>query len=161
MNVSCIYHSSPFVYFVICYLKAFGFNQKLHLTVEIFTDCLKSLLSNPSETEFKMALEQQLSTYETELLGPQTLSSDLGSISRLKDLPIYEKIKYLRSATFKDFQEFCRKFGEEMKIKALIQGNVTESHALTTINKMLNELNFKKIENVSISLQPFQAISFH
>lgn len=127
-----------------------GFNQKLHLIVDIFNDCLKSLINNPTESDFNMAIQQQLKFYEKELLEPEMLSFDLRSnITRSKILPIYEKVKYLRSATFVDFQEFCRKFGEMMRVKALIQGNVTESHALSIVNKMLNGMNFKKIDNVS------------
>lgn len=133
----------------------------MHLVVEIFNDCLKSLLSNPSETEFQMAVQKQLKTIERNLLEPAWLSRVLSnSVTRSKAMLIFEKIKDLRSATFADFQELCRKYGEEMKVKALIQGNVAKSHALDVANKMVNVLNFKKIEDVSINLQN-QAIFGH
>lgn len=133
-----------------------GFNQKLHLIVDTFVECLKSLLGNCTESEFKMAIQQQLKLYEKFLFEPETLTDDLSACAAgRRNLPIYEKIKYLCSATFADFQEFYQKFIEKMRIKALIQGNVTKSHALNIVNKMLTELKFEKIENVSIQFEWF------
>lgn len=103
-----------------------------------------------------MAIQQQLTLNERDLLEPETLSSDLSaSLGQSKVPPIYERVKYFRSATFIEFQEFCRKFGAEMRIKALIQGNVTESHARNVMDGMLSALTFNKIEDVSISFERF------
>lgn len=140
-----------FKLFSVCFsLKALGFNQKLHLVVDIFRECLKSLANDSDENQFRVAVQQQLKDNEFFLNQPASLSGHLSFNATRWHIPtIYEKSKCLRAITFGDFQEYCRKFGEEMKIKALIQGNVTESHALGIMNTMLSDLNFRKIEDVS------------
>lgn len=131
-------------------MKVWGFNQKLHLIVDIFRDCLKSLLNNSTEHQFKLAVAEQLKSNQDGSRLPENLSEHLGrNVQKYQRQPIYMETHHLRSVKFEDFQEFCRKFTNEMQIKALIQGNVIKTHALDIINKMLNELEFKKIENVS------------
>lgn len=110
---------------------------------------MKTLANDLTENQFKMAVQQQLKDNEYYLLQPDTLSSHLGSnANSFQRHLIYTKCHHLRSTTFLNFQEFCRKFSEVMRLKALIQGNVTETHSLSIINSMLNELKFGKIENV-------------
>lgn len=127
-----------------------GFNQKLNSIVDILRDGWKSVANRTTEEQLKMVIEQNLKSYERGLFVPDSLSWGLSSnVTKWQVPSTYEKRKQLRSITFGDFQAFCRKFVDRMCIKALIQGNVTESHALDIINKMQNELRFKKIENVS------------
>lgn len=123
----------------------------MHLVIDIFLDCLKSLASISTEDQFRTAVQQQMNTNELFLNHPKSLAGHLSSNAIQWQTPtIYEKNQCLHSLTFADFQEFCRNFISKMRIKALIQGNVTESHALSVMNKMLDELNFKKIDDVSL-----------
>lgn len=131
-------------------LKASGFNEKLHLIVDIFCECMKSLAQMSTERQFRVAVQQQLKDYENFLRQSDQLSLYFSFNAIQWQIPTMFQINTeLKAITFADFQEFCQKFGEEMRIKALIQGNVTEHHAHGIINKMLNVLKFKKIENVS------------
>lgn len=98
-----------------------------------------------------MAIQQQMNSNDFSLNRPETLAGHLSyNAIQWRTSTMYERNQCLHSVTFADFQEFCRNFGTEMRIKALIQGNVIESHALSVMNKMLDELNFKKIGDVSI-----------
>lgn len=114
---------------------------------------MKSLIHLSSDSQFRMAVQQQLQDNDRFLNQPDTLSTHLSfNVTELQTPTVFSKNTDLQSITFVDFQEFCQKFCEEMRIKALIQGNVTENHALNMMTVMLNELKFKKIENVSEKL---------
>lgn len=122
----------------------------MHLIIDTFRDCLKSLARRSTESQFRVAIQQQLKDNDHFLNQPDTLSAHLSfNATELQTPTVFQKSAELQAITFVDFQVFCRKFGEQMRIKALIQGNVTETHALDIMNTMLNELNFEKIKIVS------------
>lgn len=129
------------------------------LVIDIFRDCLKSLASIATEDQFRMAVQQQMNSNEFFLNRPEALAGHLSyNALQWRTPTTYERNQCLHSVTFADFQEFCRNFGSEMRIKALIQGNVTETQALSVMNKMLDELNFKRIDDVSTRLTHSTAI---
>lgn len=128
-----------------------GFNQKLHLIVDVFSKCLKSLAQDTTEKQFEVFVQQHFKVYENIFLLPKSLSHELRlNIVESHHLPLYEKNKCLRSITFANFQQFCQKYCEQVRIKAIMQGNLTEDRALNIMNNVLNELNCGKVEDVSI-----------
>ncbi|XP_031625679.1 nardilysin-like [Contarinia nasturtii] len=132
-------------------LKVSGFNQKLHLIVDVFSKCLKSLADDTTEKQFEVFVEQLFKTYENIFLRPKVLAKELRlNIIESHHQPLYEKNQRLRSITFSDFQQFCRKYCEKVKIKAIMQGNLTEDRALNIMHNVLNELNCGKVEDLSL-----------
>lgn len=112
--------------------------------------CLKSLADNITENTFDVFLQQEFNTYENCFLTPKLLLKEISqTIIKLNHQPIYERNKRLRSIKFSDFQRFCRNFCQQMRIKALVQGNVTEDRALNVMSDILNELNCGRVEDVS------------
>lgn len=133
-------------------LQVEGFNQKLHLVVDVFSKCLKSLADDITESQFNVFVQQLFKSHENIFLQPKLLSAHLClNIIQSLHQPLFEKNKHLRSIKFGEFREFCRNFCTEMHIKALTQGNITEDHALNIMHNILNDLNIRKIENVSDS----------
>lgn len=122
----------------------------MHLVVEEFSKALKSLADTSTEEQFNMFTQQLSKSCENILIQPKLLSLHLCfNATQFQRQPLFERHERLRTIKYDDFIEFCRHFCDEMRINALIQGNVTESHAQDVVNCMVNELTFRKIENVS------------
>lgn len=135
------------------FFQAEGFSQKLHLIIDVFSKCLKSLADDSTEEQFNVFVQQQFKIYENIFLRPKALSKELRlNIIQAHHQPLYEKNKRLRSVKFADFQRFCRDFCQQVRIKALIQGNVSEDRALNVMHNVLNELNCGRVEDVSIAV---------
>lgn len=128
-----------------------GYNQKLHLLVEVFSKCLKSLADDTTERQFDVFVQQLFKQYENLFLKPKAISREHRlSIIEAHRKPLYEKNQRLRSLCFNDFKQFCRDYCKQIKIKAIMQGNLMEDHAKNIMQNMLNELQCGKIENVRI-----------
>lgn len=123
----------------------------MHLIVDVFSKCLNSLAQDTTEKQFEVFVQQQFKTYENIFLRPKVLSKELRlNIIESHHLPLYEKNQRLNSITFADFQQFCRNYCEQIRIKAIMQGNITEDRALNIMNNVLNELNCGRIKDVRI-----------
>lgn len=132
--------------------KVSGFNEKLHLVVEVFTKCLKSLADEITEQQFQVFVDERFQLYENVFLSPNVLSFQIrSSIIETNHSPLFEINKLLRSIKFTDLQQYCGNFCKQMRIKALMQGNITESHAKTVMERVLDDLDCDKIEDVSRS----------
>lgn len=83
-------------------------------------------------------------------MRPKALSKELRlNIVQSHHQPLYEKNKRLRSITFADFQQFCRHYCDQVRIKALMQGNIHKDHAMEVMQNVLNDLKCGHVEDVS------------
>lgn len=118
-------------------------NQKLHLIVDVFSKCLQSLADDITEKQFEVFVQQQYKVYENIFLRPKILAKELRTnILESHHEPLYEKNERLRSIKYSDFQE--------VRIKAIMQGNLTQNTAHDIMNNVLNELNCGKVNDVSL-----------
>lgn len=100
-----------------------------------------------------MFVQQQFKTYENIFLRPHALAKDLHSnIIQAHYEPLYEKNKRMRSITFADFQQLCRHYCDQVRVKALMQGNIKKDHAMDIMQNVLKDLKFGKVADVSILL---------
>lgn len=107
------------------------------------------MANDTTEKQFEVFVEQQFKVYENIFLRPKVLSKELRlNIIEFHHKPLYEKNQRLRSLKFSDFQAFCSRYCEKVKIKAIMQGNLTEDRALNIMHNVLNELNCGKVEDV-------------
>lgn len=126
-----------------------GYNQKLHLLVEVFSKCLKTLADDITEKQFNVFVQQLYQVYENIFLKPKSLSRELRlTVVEARHKPLYQKNQRLRSIRFSDFQQFCRCYCSQIKITAIMQGNISQEQALNIMENVLNELNCGKIEDV-------------
>lgn len=131
--------------------QVFGFNQKMHLVFDIFSKTLISLPNGPTGKQFNVFVQQQFDIYEKEILDPSSIAEELHlSVIQSQYHPLWEKYKRLRSISFLEFEQFCRSFCEEVKMQALVHGNIDKDYATNIIKNILNDFQCKRIQNVSI-----------
>lgn len=134
-----------------------GYNEKLHLIVEVFTKCLKSLAEDTTDKQFEVFVQQQYKIYENIFIKPKVLGNELRlTIIEEHHQLLCEKNQKLRSVQFGDFQKFCRSYIKELRIKALMQGNISEEQASNIMGNVLKELKPNKVNDVSIPSRPVQ-----
>lgn len=122
----------------------------MHLVVDIFSTFLKSLVNGPTQEQFNVFVQKQFETYKKELLDPKSLSKELRSgVVQLYHHPVWEKYKRLRSISFTDFQQFCCSFCMQVKIEAMVQGNIDKNHSIDIMQNLLKNLQCERIHNVS------------
>lgn len=139
--------------FIGIFIKIEGFNQKMHLVVEIFSKTLKLLAFGPTRELFKIVVQQQGEIYEREFLDPDSLVRELHStVFGSHHHPLWEKYKRLRSISFWDFQQFCRSFCEQVEIVTFVHGNIDKDQSRKIMQNFLNDFQCKRIKNVSIYL---------
>lgn len=127
-----------------------GFNEKLHLIIDVFVKCLKSLVDDTTEKQFEVFVQQQYKVYENICIKPNMLANELRlTILEAHHALLCEKNQKLQSIKFADFQQFCKEYTGKLRIKALMQGNLKEDHALEITNKILFELKPEKLDDVS------------
>lgn len=61
----------------------------------------------------------------------------------------FEKYNLLHEVTLDEVRAFAKNLVNELKIQAIIQGNLTEKHAHDVINSVLQNINCSKIKDVS------------
>lgn len=117
----------------------------------MFIKCLKSVTEDLTENEFKIFVQRQFQKFQNMCLRSNELATDLQlNILESHHQPFYQKYQCLRSINFIGFQQFCQSYCDQMKIKALMQGNITKEHSLNIMHNILNELNCGKVEDVRI-----------
>lgn len=126
--------------------------------MDVFSKALKSLADNITEEKFNVFVHQQFKHYENIFLQPKSLTKELRlNVIEAHHQPLYQKNQLLRSLNFTDFQQFCREYCEQMKIKALMQGNISKDRALSIMNNVLNELHCGNVSDVSYSSSYFMS----
>lgn len=121
------------------------------LVIDIFGKTLKSLTTGPTKEEFNVFVQKQLEIYERDILDTELMAYELhSSVVQSQYRPLWEKYNHLRSVSFSDFQQTCRSFCEEVKIEAVVYGNMYEDDGVEIMKNFLNDFQCKRIENVSI-----------
>lgn len=135
---------------IIFHFQISGYNQKLHLLLELYVKGLKSVADDTTEEQFNVFLQQIYKAYENISLKPKAVSKELRLfLLEAHRMPLNEKNQILASINFTEFQQFCRDFCKQLQIKAIVQGNFTKDHALSMMQNALNALDCGKIEDVS------------
>lgn len=129
-----------------------GYNQKLHVIIDAFTKCLKSLADDVTEEQYRVFVQQLFKTYENIFRKPKAIGKELRlSVVQKHHVPLTEKNRRLKKIDFNDFQKFCRQYCDQVKIKAIMQGNLLEERAHSMMQIVLSNLNCGKILDVSIN----------
>lgn len=127
-----------------------GYNQKLYLIIDAFVKSMKTMSHDTIEEEFKVFVEQEIKQQTNLFILPADLACHLnGYVFEDQEAFLIDKLNALKTLQFQDFQEFCHEFLKEMRVKALIQGNITEDAALTVMENMLSGLDCDQVKHVS------------
>ncbi|CAD7086908.1 unnamed protein product [Hermetia illucens] len=130
-------------------LKASGYSEKLHLIVEIITKRMASFLENTTNKQLEVFIKQQERNFYNYFVKPKSLNKDirLGIIEN-KRWSSFEKYNLLHEVTLDEVRDFAKNLVNELKIQAIIQGNLTEKHAHDVINSVLQNINCSKIKDL-------------
>lgn len=122
------------------------------MIVDAFTKCLKSLADDVTEEQYRVFVQQQMKVYENIFRKPRSIAKELRlSVVQAHHVPLNEKNRRIKKIDFNDFQTFCRQYCEQVKIKAIIQGNLLEERAQSIMQIVLSNLNCGKINDVSLN----------
>lgn len=142
-------------------LKISGYNEKLHLLIELITKHLKSF--NSTKEMFEAVKEKLTQIYFNNLRKPNNLAKYvyykkcvlllLLLFSRDVRLTILvqnyhslvEKYNTISTVTFDDMKQFAENFIKKLYVKVLVQGNLTQENALKIVNNFVSELNCEPI----------------
>lgn len=91
-----------------------------------------------------------MKNYENIFLKPKSISKDLRlGVVDLNHIALAHKNRTLKTVTFEEFKAFCNRYLQQIKIKAVMQGNLDAERAETIMNDVLRVLDCGKIKNVS------------
>ncbi|EFA00999.2 Insulin-degrading enzyme-like Protein [Tribolium castaneum] len=124
-----------------------GYNEKLHVLIELITKYMLNFNSNLTEDMFKAVKNKLIKYYYNCLLKPTSLAKDV-RLDILVDNynSLVDKYNVTHSLTFDDLKKFAESFIQNLFIMVLIQGNVTKEHAINVVNNLVTSLNCKPID---------------
>lgn len=121
----------------------------MHIIVNAFAESLKSLVDDVTEEQFQVFVEQELKNYENIFLKPKSISKDLRlSVVDVNHIALPHKNRTLKTVKFEDFKAFCNRYLQQIRIKAVLQGNLDAQRAETITNDVLRVLDCGKIKKV-------------
>lgn len=103
-----------------------------------------------TEEQFSVFVEQLLKNFENVFLKPKSISRDLRlSILDQNHIALPEKNQILKELTFDAFKSFCTRYLQQIKIKAVLQGNLNATQAEKITHDVLNVLDCGKINDLT------------
>ncbi|KAH8365582.1 hypothetical protein KR093_002263, partial [Drosophila rubida] len=128
-------------------LRVSGYNQKLHLLVNIIINVMKNLEVDIAQViSFKELKKRQL--FNAAING-KSLNLDLRlSVLEKMRYTLIDKYEIIDKITVDDILRFRDNFYKQMYVQALIQGNFTEQEARNITQNILDTYNNQKVENL-------------
>uniref|UniRef100_A0A1I8PFT7 Nardilysin n=1 Tax=Stomoxys calcitrans TaxID=35570 RepID=A0A1I8PFT7_STOCA len=128
-------------------LKAYGYNEKLHLVVDYITKCMVSVREHITEEQLEAFKKHLKKNYFNALIKPKALNKDIRlSIVENVHWSIIDKYKSLNDITLDDMLDFADIYTKELYVQTLMQGNLTEEAAHNCMNSVLTTLNCQRIK---------------
>ncbi|XP_011050760.1 PREDICTED: uncharacterized protein LOC105143897 [Acromyrmex echinatior] len=123
-------------------LKISGLNETLPLVAATFAQNMVQYSSFITEDIFENAKARKSLTYFSLISSPATFTEDMAlSILKLDHHSLIDMYNIIQNITFKDFQGFVKSFTEHLYIQCLVQGNMTPSAAINTVEQFINTIN--------------------
>jgi nardilysin len=115
--------------------------------VDLVSKDIKSFSDNMNQSKFDTVKAQQKEQFFNRLLGSNHLNIayliDIISSDYYHDLELYKEIDGI---TFENLQKFVAKYFSQMKLKVLVQGNMTKDQALNVANIIKTNFAFEPLE---------------
>lgn len=123
-------------------LKLVGFNEKLPLLLDIITGKLKKIGEIVESDVFETYKKQYKRNGYNSLINISAFNKDLRVhvVEEHHNL-VYDRHREIANVNFEDFQAFCGKFLEKLKVQLLFQGNISEETALKYTNIAVQQLD--------------------
>lgn len=127
-----------------------GFNQKLGSIVDRITKEMQSLFDEVDEHKMQTAIDGYKEGLDMEG-GSATVDRLISTLVCARYVSKFAIKEQLRQMRLDDLRTFCRDLWMQMKVIALIQGNMTEETAQSIMQTTLTNVDCAKIEDVSSS----------
>lgn len=127
-----------------------GYNEKIHLLLDVVLQTLKNIFLEADESSFEVQRSNLMQQLQNSLQSVTTLCNDVSSKILVEN--IWTKNEYLQElprVSNEDLQKFVSKFFKKMKVHVLVQGNITKNLVEQAVNKIENALSCEPIDYVS------------
>ncbi|XP_050437603.1 nardilysin-like [Adelges cooleyi] len=123
-----------------------GFNEKLHLLVDIVMDCIKNYERLMTEDIFEMVKPKSVNRLKNNQYDLDFVSCDLkNSLIQDPDWDLDKRLHSLKNLDYNSLIAFYRQM-DEFYCKALVQGNIGKSQAVCIAEKVVDVLQYKPLE---------------
>ncbi|KAK4875109.1 hypothetical protein RN001_011531 [Aquatica leii] len=123
-------------------LKISGYNQKLHLLIELIGKYLVNVDELLTEPLFNAVKEKFTKSLYNGFLKPSRLCKDLRLfILQENYFSLIDKHSNISEITFDDMKEFSEKFLKNVYIQGLVQGNISSKTALQATQSLLKSFS--------------------
>lgn len=130
-----------------------GYNDKLCLVINTIINRMK--LFECAERDFRSVVQKTLRAFRKNFTSKYKeiyLTEELRSnVIRSHQMLSVEKVRRLRTIKFVDMQKYWRRYCGEMRMIALMQGNLTSDTAKSIMHAAAASLQCDKIQDVSSS----------
>ncbi|XP_013146109.1 PREDICTED: nardilysin-like isoform X2 [Papilio polytes] len=132
-------------------LKVNGYNQNLHLLVELITREMRSTGSTLTAGMFEAVREVRARNYHNVLIKPHKLSKDL-RMDVLLDPYISprDKAAVVHNLTIDDLQDFSRRLLSKMYLQVLVQGNLAWHEAIKISENALRNIQWDVLDETEL-----------
>ncbi|EGI58332.1 Nardilysin [Acromyrmex echinatior] len=129
-------------------LKIRGLNETLPLLAASFAHGMVQYSSLITKDIFENTKIQQIQTYYDSISKPDIFIVDM-ALSILKSVhhSLIDMHTALQDITLKDFQDFVKSFTECLYIQCLVQGNITSTAAIETLQQFIKIINCRPLHS--------------
>ncbi|ALC44693.1 CG10588 [Drosophila busckii] len=126
-------------------LRVNGYNQKLHLVLEIILHVMQHI--KPTEAMVMSIKELKKRQLFNAVINSKSLNLDL-RLTVLENMrfTLLQKYEALKAVTIEDINKFKDNFYKQMFVKALVQGNFKEQHARDLMQMVRNAYPSEQID---------------
>ncbi|XP_012064300.1 PREDICTED: nardilysin-like [Atta cephalotes] len=123
-------------------LKISGFNETLPLVAATYAQSMKQYSSLITKDIFENVKIRLTLIYLNSISAPKIFIDDMAlSILKLDHHSLIDMYTIIQNITLKDFQDFVKSFTERLYIQCLVQGNITSTVAIKTVQKFIKTIN--------------------
>ncbi|KAM3963851.1 nardilysin [Aphomia sociella] len=125
-------------------LKVSGYNQNLHLLVELITREMRDATRGAvTEALFEAVREARSRSYHNVLIKPHKLSKDVRMNILLEPyISPRDKAMEIQNVTLAELQDFSKKLWKRMYLQVLVQGNLPWYDAIRISEKVLSNIKW-------------------
>ncbi|EGI70965.1 Nardilysin, partial [Acromyrmex echinatior] len=123
-------------------LEISGLTETLPLVADTFAQSMVNCTSFITKDIFENIKIQQIQRFYQDVSEPKILINDMTySILKLDHHSQIDMYNTIQNITLKDFQDCAKFFTEHLYIKCLVQGNMTQSAAINTVQQFIKTIN--------------------
>ncbi|KAG5339027.1 NRDC protein, partial [Acromyrmex heyeri] len=138
-------------------LKIIGLTETLPLVADTFAQGMVNCTSFITKDIFENIKIQQIQTFYHYICKPKNFITDMAlSILKLEHHSQIDIYNTIQNITLKDFQDFVKSFTEHLYIQCLVQGNMTQSAAINTVQQFIKTINCSPVH--PNTMQQFRSI---